>query len=147
MSLFLGFFQFVASSQVATVAAGASLANSAGSVSLSVGQIDYGSFGSSIILYWGIQQVYDPFMIPIDAKLGISVWPNPVFTSLHIDIKSNDLLDITYQLYAIDGKLMYTKQSSNNNTTINMMHFAQATYLLVVRLSDKRTFKFKIIKN
>ncbi len=147
MSSFLGFFQFVASSQIATIAAGANVISIGGTVSFSVGQIDYGSFGSSTTLYLGVQQVYDPFMIPIDAKLGISVWPNPVFTSLNIEIKSIEKLDITYQLYAMDGKLMDAKKSSNINTTINMMHYAQAIYLLLIRFPDKSTIKFKIIKN
>lgn len=147
MSLILGFPQFIANSQVATVAAGNNILSSAGSISYSIGQIDYTNYDNSVKLYFGIQQVYDPFVIPIDLNIGISIWPNPVFTTLHIDVKSLDNLDFLFQIYSLDGKLMDAKQSFNKRTTFNVMHYAQATYVLLIRLSNKRLYKFMIIKN
>jgi hypothetical protein len=90
--------------------------------------------------------VYDPYVTSIDENTDISIWPNPVATTLNIEVKSIKNLGILYQLYTIDGKLLESKQSADNRTTLNMMHYAQGTYVLMVRYADKRTLKFKIIK-
>jgi hypothetical protein len=142
----LGSIQLIALSQVAVVSAGGNILSSAGSVNYTIGQITYSSFGGYVVLYLGVQQVYDPYLVAIDENTDISIWPNPVSSTLNIDIKSINNLGILYQLYTIDGKLLVSKQSSNSRTTINMINYAQANYVLMVRYSDKRTLKFKIIK-
>lgn len=132
---------------MAVVSAGGNILSSSGSLTYSIGQIDYTSIGGSfVVLYLGVQQVYDPFVTSIDENTDISIWPNPVSTNLNIDIKSVNNLGILYQLYTIDGKLLVSKQSADNRTTISMMNFAQGTYVLLVKYSNKRTLKFKIIK-
>lgn len=144
----MGSIQFTGYTQVAVVSAGGNILTSSGSVSYTIGQIDYASIpGSFIILYLGVQQVYDPYLVSIDETTDISIWPNPVSTTLNIEVKSTKNLGILYQLYTIDGKLLLSKQSSDNRTSINMMSYAQATYVLMVRYADKKTLKFKIIKN
>jgi hypothetical protein len=132
---------------VAVVSVGGNILTTSGSVNYTVGQIDYTSIpGSFIVLYLGIQQVYDPFVTSIDANTDFSIWPNPVSTTLNIDVKSVNNLGILYQLYTIDGKLLDSKQSSNSHVILNMMNYMQGTYVLMVKYSDKRTLKFKIIK-
>jgi hypothetical protein len=133
---------------VAVVSAGGNLLSNTGSVSFSVGQINYTTIpGSFVVLFLGVQQVYDPYVMLIDDSTSISIWPNPVTTNLNIDVKSINNIGILYQLYTIDGKLLESKQSSNKFNTISMIHYAQAIYVLMVRYSDKRTLKFKVIKN
>jgi hypothetical protein len=133
---------------VAVVSAGGNLLSNTGSVSFSVGQINYTTIpGSFVVLFLGVQQVYDPYVMLIDDSTSISIWPNPVTTNLNIDVKSINNIGILYQLYTIDGKLLESKQSSNKLNTISMIHYAQAIYVLMVRYSDKRTLKFKVIKN
>jgi hypothetical protein len=143
----LGLIHLIGTSQVSVISVGGNILSSSGTISYSVGQIDYASIsGYFTVLYLGVQQVYDPFVNIIDDSTGISLWPNPVFSTLHIEVKSIKNLGILYQIYTIDGKLMISKQSSDNITTISMNHLLQGTYVLMVRYSDKRTLKFKIIK-
>jgi hypothetical protein len=132
---------------VAVVSVGNNILSSSGSITYSVGQIDFTSIhGAYTVLYLGVQQVYDPFVNIIDDSTGISLWPNPVSSTLKIEVKSTKNLGVLYQIYTIDGKLMISKQSSDNITSISMAHLPQGTYVLMVRYSDKRTLKFKIIK-
>ncbi len=132
---------------MAVVSVGGSVLTSSGSINYTIGQIDYTSIhGSFVVLYLGIQQVYDPYVTSIDENTDISIWPNPVATTLNIEVKSIKNLGILYQLYTIDGKLLESKQSADKRTTLNMMQYAQGTYVLMVRYADKRTLKFKIIK-
>jgi hypothetical protein len=132
---------------VAVVSVGSNILSSSGSITYSVGQIDFTSIhGAYTVLYLGVQQVYDPFVNIIDDSTGISLWPNPVSSTLKIEVKSTKNLGVLYQIYTIDGKLMISKQSSDNITSISMAHLPQGTYVLMVRYSDKRTLKFKIIK-
>lgn len=121
--------------------------SSSGSVSYSVGQVNYTSIpGSFVVVYLGVQQVYDPYITSIDVNTDISIWPNPVSTTLYIDVKSINNLGMLYQIYTIDGKLLVSKQSSDSRTAINMLYYRQGTYVLMVRYSNKKTLKFKIIK-
>jgi hypothetical protein len=143
----LGSIHLIAHSQVAVVSVGGNILSSSGTISYSVGQIDYTNIrGYFTVLYLGVQQVYDPYLNIIDDSTGISLWPNPVFSNLHIEVTSTKNLGIIYQIYSIDGKLMISKQSSDNITSISMNHLPQGTYVLMVRYSDKRTLIFKIIK-
>jgi hypothetical protein len=147
LSLFLGSIHLFVHSQVAVVSVGGHILSTSGSVSYTVGQIDYTSItGSFVVLYLGVQQVYDPYVTSIDENTDISIWPNPVSTTLNIDVKSVNNLGILYQLYTVDGKLLVSKQSADNRTSLNMMNYAQGVYVLMVRYSNKRTLKFKIIK-
>lgn len=148
LSLFLGLIHPIIHSQVAVVSVGGNILSSTGSVSYTIGQIDYTSIpGSFVALYLGVQQVYDPYVTSIDENTDISIWPNPVSNNLNIDVKSINNLGMLFQLYTIDGKLLISKQSADTRTTISMMSYAQGTYVLMVRYSNKRTLKFKIIKN
>ncbi len=148
MSLILGSIYFTGSAQVSVVSGGGNILTSSGSVSYTIGQIEYTSIpGLFVVLYLGVQQVYDPYMVSVDETTDISIWPNPVSTTLNIEVKSIKNLGFLYQLYTIDGKLLLSKQSSDNRTSINVMNYAQATYVLMVQYANKKTLKFKIIKN
>ena len=132
---------------MAVVSAGGNILSSSGSISYTVGQINYTSIpGSFVVVYLGVQQVYDPYITSIDANTDISIWPNPVSTTLYIDVKSINNLGMLYQIYTIDGKLLVSKQSSDSRTAINMLYYRQGIYVLMVRYSNKKTLKFKIIK-
>ena len=148
MSLILGSIYFTGFAQVSVVSGGGNILTSSGSVSYTIGQIEYTSIpGLFVVLYLGVQQVYDPYMVSVDETTDISIWPNPVSTTLNIEVKSIKNLGFLYQLYTIDGKLLLSKQSSDNRTSINVMNYAQATYVLMVQYANKKTLKFKIIKN
>lgn len=134
-------------SQQAVVISGSNILTSSGSVSYSIGQIDYISIGTGVTVSQGMQQAYGKLVELIDSNIRVMVWPNPVFNSLNIKVSDINGTGITSQLFTIDGKLLESRIVKENFLNINMTHYAGATYILVVAHLSKKPISFKIIKN
>jgi hypothetical protein len=154
-TLFLGFALFFYSSTLSfaqqnTDAAGGNATGTGGSVSYSIGQIDYiSNSGTNGNVNQGVQQPYEIFNSGIEdasVQLGLSVYPNPSTQVLYLKIEQNDLKDLSYQLYDFNGKQLASKMIINNTTEIIMEQYATSTYFLKVFNSTKELTTFKIIK-
>ena len=138
--------------QEAVTAAGGDATGSGGSVSYSIGQIDYiTNTGTGGTVTQGVQQPYEFFIVGIDDKKDISVelsvYPNPAVSTVNLRIDNQNLENISFQLYDMNEKLILNKKVSGNVTSIQMEKLASATYFLKV-LDNKKVVKtFKIIKN
>lgn len=150
LSIFSCFFLINANAQRATVASGGNASGSGGSVSYTVGQIDYstntGSTGSGM---QGVQQPYEISTIGINdivIDLNISAFPNPSNDFLTLKYENYKLENTGYQLYDSDGKLIESKMLINNQTTITMSQLIPAIYFLKVTTETKELKVFKIIK-
>ena len=126
--------------------AGSSVLSSTGTISYSIGQIDYISSGTGISVSQGIQQAYEKLVAVIDSSITITVWPNPVFTNLYIKVLDKNGAGLMCQLYTINGKLLESKKVIENFSSINMMPYAAATYIVLVTHLRKKAVSFKIIK-
>jgi len=134
-------------------ATGGNASGSGGSVSFSVGQVVYiintGTNGS---VAQGVQQ---PFEISVvtgleEAKginLMISAYPNPTTNYLQLQVESEKLKDLSYQLFDTNGKLLETKKIEGNQTSIIMSNLVPAIYFLKIIQNNKEVKSFKIIKN
>ena len=138
--------------QEAVTAAGGDATGSGGSVSYSIGQIDYiTNTGTGGTVIQGVQQPYEFFIVGIDDKKDISVelsvYPNPAVSTVNLRIDNQNLENISFQLYDMNEKLILNKKVSGNVTSIQMEKLASVTYFLKV-LDNKKVVKtFKIIKN
>lgn len=133
-------------SQQAVIATGGDISGIRGSVSFSIGQVDYIHSGTEITVWQGIQQVYDTIIAVVDTKISITIWPNPVVNRLYIKVKDENGLGITYQLFSLDGKRLEGNIVSANQIDIGMGKYAPATYILLVTHVNKKVVSFKIIK-
>ena len=132
--------------QQGVVVTGGNTLGLAGTVSYTIGQIDYISFGNAVIISQGVQQVYDKLIVVVDDKISITVWPNPVVNELHIQVKDPNGSGIRYQLYTVDGKLLEGNIISGNQTAIGMNKYAAAVYILLVTHLNNKIISFRIIK-
>lgn len=139
------------SAQSNIVVSGGEATGSGGSASYSIGQIDYiTQTGSSGTASQGVQQPYEFYILGIDNYKNITLemraFPNPTPASINLTVSTDNLTDFTYQLHAIDGKLLIEQQINETTTNISMKRLPSATYLLRV-MDNKQTIKtFKIIK-
>ena len=138
--------------QEAVAAAGGEATGSGGSVSYSIGQIDYiTNTGTGGTVTQGVQQPYEFFIVGIDDKKDISVelsvYPNPAVSTVNLRIDNQNLENISFQLYDMNEKLILNKKVSGNVTSIQMEKLASATYFLKVSDNKKVVKTFKIIKN
>lgn len=132
--------------QQALVVTGSDISSASGSVSYSIGQIDYISSGTLVSVSQGIQQSYGKLVVEINSTISITVWPNPVFNILNVKISDDIGTGLDIQLYNINGKLLESRKSNSNFLNIAMENFAPATYILLVTHLKQKTVSFKIIK-
>jgi hypothetical protein len=135
-----------------TDAAGGDATGAGGSVSYSIGQIDYPVMtGSGGIVTQGVQQPYEILVLSgnniAGINLSISVHPNPAteFIILKTDV---GLLDnLSYSIYDIQGKLLDNKKVENSETTISVSEFSKSIYFFKLFSNEKEIKTFKVIKN
>ena len=138
--------------QEAVAAAGGEATGSGGTVSYTIGQIDYTTnTGAGGTITQGVQQPYEIFILGIndnkDISMEMSVYPNPSVAFVNLKVVNQNLENLYYQLYDINQKLIITKKISSTETSIPMETLSSATYFL--KVSDNKTVvkTFKIIKN
>jgi hypothetical protein len=140
--------------QSAVSASGGNGTGSGGSVSYTIGQVNYTNFsgeGGSVSL--GVQQPNLFLNVGIheaDITLSASVFPNPAnsSTSLRLEGENTSAVEdgLTYNLYDINGKLLQQQDIQSSLTTIPMDKFAEGVYILQVTRRNVEIKSFKIFK-
>lgn len=146
------FFSYRSEAQSAFTAAGGEALGFDGSVSYSIGQIDYAvKSNDSGIEIDGVQQPYEIYIIDgVDNKMEISLFasafPNPANDYLTLKIFEGDYSVMTYHLYDVDGKLLLSNKIQGNETIINMSIHNPSVYIVKLLSDNKQIKTFKIIK-
>jgi hypothetical protein len=137
--------------QNGTVASGGDASGTGGSVSSSIGQIDFiAENGTTGSVAQGLQQPFEIYIITgIEAtgiNLSASVFPNPTAEQVTISVK--DLLPgMSYTLSDAQGKLIKTGQLETEETTLSLVELKKAAYFITIKNNSKEVKTFKIIKN
>ena len=121
-----------------------------GSLSFSLGQIDYvyanGSNGS---VSQGVQQPFEIFMLGTneipEITLELSIYPNPTIDILYIKNK-NVALEFIYQLFDVTGKLIASSTKMVQQDQIDVSSFQSGTYILNIKTNNNASKSYKIIK-
>ena len=148
--LFLCSFNIIA--QKGTVAAGGNASGVNGTISYSIGQIDYVTItDSGFTITEGQQQPYEIYVTTGIDETGInliaSVYPNPSNEFLTLVVENNRIENLFFQLYDLQGKLLMNKKIERIQTAICIKEFADDIYFIKIRdrFNDLKTFK--IVKN
>jgi hypothetical protein len=146
--LLLG-FSYTYAQQSINAASGNS-AGSGGSISYTLGLIDYvfasGATGS---INQGVQQPFEIFVLGTDEiheiSLELSIHPNPTTDLLFINNENSDLT-FHYQLFDTTGKTVASSSKMVQGGQIDMTSLVSGTYLLRIQTNNNLTKSFKIIK-
>ena len=137
--------------QKGTVSAGGDASGSGGSVSFSIGQVDYlatESAGGKI--NQGLQVPYEIFVETGLEVQGISieaeVFPNPTSQDIFLQIEDWQGGELTYELFELQGKLLISKLINEKKTRIPLENYSASAYLLLVRQDLNSIKTFRIIK-
>lgn len=136
-------------SQQNTVSTGGEATGSGGTVSYSVGQVDYSSSqGSNGSINQGVQQPYEFYELGIKEAffVTVSLFPNPTneFIILQFENFTNDF---SYALYDMNGKIVVEGIVESIETQIDMRTFAPGQYNLAIKNATNNIQSIKIIKN
>ncbi|MBQ3580831.1 MAG: T9SS type A sorting domain-containing protein [Bacteroidales bacterium] len=96
----------------------------------------------------GVQQTYTIEELKIDGvqvlNFDVSVYPNPTADKITVSI-GNDVQDMSYELYSIDGKLLKKGRFQGTEQNIEMKDYVSGSYVL--RLSVGRSENsYRIVK-
>ncbi len=138
--------------QEAVTASGGDALGSGGSASISTGQVAYTTIlGSGATVTQGVQQPYEIFVLGDKEhgpfSLNVVAYPNPTVSKLMLRIESGNLIDLRYELYDLNGRILSEKAIKDAETIIPVEEFPAATYILKVYSGRFEAKTFKIVKN
>lgn len=138
--------------QETILASGGDASGNGGTASYSIGQV----FCSVHLLTEGsitegVQQPYEVYVISgiedgESITLESRVYPNPVSGSLFLKVEHSGDLQLFYQLYDSNGRMLKKKRVTGNECMIPMEQYAVGIYYLHVVTDGKNRKAFKIIK-
>lgn len=136
--------------QQGTVASGGDVVGPGGSMSFSIGQIDY---ADTPTIEEGLQHTYDNDTISavpnteIDNTFAV-VYPNPTSSYVVLTIQCGTDKYVSYQIYNTLGKILINKtlKCLDSETIISVEELPDALYFMRVT-TDFEVKTFKIIKN
>lgn len=140
------------SAQNATTASGGDASGVGGSSAYSVGQVAYNySSSTSGSVNQGVQQPYELLSVGVnnhpDINLTMSVYPNPSVSSINLNVGKQDLQNLSFQLFDVQGKLLVSQKITNSETSIKMEEFNSGNYFLKIVDNQSELKTFNIIKN
>jgi len=139
--------------QETTTTAGGEASGGGGSASYTVGQVIYttneGTGGNTVAQ--GVQQPYEISVVAgiVEAKnisLSVSAYPNPTTDYLTVKVENYETVNLQYQVFDINGKLLQTVKATGQETQIETSELVPANYFVKVLDSEKEIKVFKIIK-
>jgi len=150
--LLLCFGLSAADAQVALIAAGGDASGTEGTVAYSIGQVVYTTYtGTNISVAQGVQQAIEISVIEglLEVKginIKISAYPNPTTEFLNLKVENCENINLSYQLFDMNGKLLETNKLKGDQTIIGMSNLASATYFVRIIQDNQKIKIFKIIK-
>jgi hypothetical protein len=137
--------------QQGNVAAGDNATGTNGSITYSIGQLDYiNTSTASAKITEGLNQPYEIYVVTgIDEaaiNLNFNVYPNPSadHVTLTAEILNNQQLN--YILIDGQGKRLSREKLTSNSTVIPMGELASGIYFIQVLDNDREIKSFKVIK-
>jgi len=142
---------FIVQGQSTIPATGSNATGSGGSVSYTIGQVTYNTYGTTGTVAQGVQQPYEISVVTgiekaKDISLEIVVYPNPATDYVKLKVENYETENLLYQLYNINGILLENKKIESNETSIVFRNHIQGTYFLKITDKQKEIKTFKIIK-
>lgn len=139
-------------SQQNIVASGGEDSGTGGTVSYSIGQIDYiTESGTSGQTTQGVQQPFEILHYTGIEENGITVmataFPNPTSADLKITITKNVIENYTFSLCNMQGQSIINNPINGLETIVPMADLASGSYILRVLSNNKEVSIYKIIKN
>ena len=137
--------------QQGTDAAGGNATGPGGSVSYSIGLVDFiTASGPNGVITQGLQQPYEIYLVGIkdgEAASVVSVYPNPAGDYVVVDVGDMPFKGMHCALYDLHGRLCASTIVTGAQTRVSLVDLAKATYLLRVTGKEGEIQTFKVIKN
>lgn len=123
-----------------------------GSVSYSIGQIDYETaYGTGGSITEGLHQPFEILIISgiedNNINLYFEIYPNPTTDFVVLSVDNVNTVNMAYTIYNIEGKLIEKQELTGSQTTITMKDLSNGIYFIKVLQKSTELKVFKVIKN
>jgi hypothetical protein len=119
-------------------------------ISWTVGELATETYSNSNLIVIQGQQQSNITITAIDQlddlSFVIQVFPNPVSDLIKLSIEDNNLLDMSYKLFDISGRVIRQQMLYNSVTEIYLTELSSSIYLLKVYKDNIELKLFEIIK-
>jgi hypothetical protein len=137
--------------QEAALPAGGEASGTGGTVSYSIGQVNY-TYQESVTgnLSQGVQHAYEVYTVGVVATtlhISLRVYPNPTTDYLTLEIPEFAEQDLTVQLFDASGKLVWEEPVQSSHTVFDLTGLPASTFIFYVMEKNERIQTFKIIKS
>jgi hypothetical protein len=136
--------------QNAVLTSGGKTSSGSGSVTYSVGQIAYNSFGNvNGSISQGVLQPSVTVTAVDDShnqEISCVVFPNPTQASVNLRIENRNLENISILLYDMSGRFLYQMRIREIETLIDLNKLVSGIYVLYVMESSQELKTFRIGK-
>ena len=151
-TLSISLLSFASFSQSNTVASGGNGTGTGGTVSYTIGQIDYiSATGTNGSTNQGVQQPIEFYPTNSIGEIGnniqLSLGPNPTFDYITLFYENSDNVNLQYELFDVNGKLIITATPLKNENLIQLRELQTGNYFLKVSRENNEIKTFKIIKH
>lgn len=125
-------------------ATGNDISSSSGSISYSVGQIDYISAENGTnSVNLGVQQPIEFYAVDVEEMelLGMTIFPNPANSHLTINC-TNCSEQTTFSIFDVNGKEVLTIEQTQPSTTVNIEQLSAGSYSITENGKSHSLLKF-----
>jgi hypothetical protein len=147
--LIVFFSSLISFAQQNTLAAGADASSAEGSISYSIGQIDFSNVSSSNgSVNQGVQQPFEFFVLSVleyGNENSFSIFPNPTNEILNIS-QSFFSEKIEMRLLDMSGRIVLSDQLNAPQHQIDLRTLSQGVYNLTLIKNNQILTSFKVIK-
>lgn len=132
--------------------AGGEGTSSEGSVVWTLGEVVIATHsGTGMILTQGFHQsnleITTSVEEPHDLNIHVKAYPNPVQNRLTVEVDNKESLDLSLQLFDINGRLLLKRQLYNSRQELNLEKYVPGQYILRIRTETALIKTFNILKH
>ncbi|MES2837706.1 MAG: T9SS type A sorting domain-containing protein [Bacteroidota bacterium] len=140
-----------ANAQQSANSAGGEAYGNNGTVSYSIGQVNFQSLsGTDGSIIEGVQQPYEIYTVGLSKlnSITLSVYPNPLINQLTLQIDDADVnRNLNYILLDNQGKVIEENKINSSKTIISGSNLASGIYYVNIVSKNEQLQSFKIVKN
>lgn len=142
----------IAFGQQNEVASGGEASGAGGTVSYSIGQIDYiSASGADGNINQGVQQPFEIFSVglpEVHFDINASLFPNPAVNQVVLSIEAwENYKNPSFNLTDEQGRVIRKGNISLKETTVQVSDLANACYYLNVLVDNQLVKSFKLVKS
>jgi len=141
------FLPFLIYAQQSINTLGANVKTNSGSITYTLGQIDFISLENrGVWMNQGVQQPYFSMIDPVIEPEGCIVFPNPTTGFLLINLSDANEISVRYQIYSTTGALIGSGENIRTTDKIDISNMLPGIYIIKIISEKSKVWECMIVK-